>query len=227
MENLYDEAKVIGVRIKNLRLRAGLTQEQLAKNIGVSQGTVAGWERGNSKPSVRVLKKLANELNISIERLTAIDTGPATPESIEAMKSLFSWRESARDELNLLDSGATEGDGKRIVASVKQMFDDSAKADHERQKAAEDAVGGDYLVYLANFLIQNADVLAMLQDAGYKIEVTGRASACIQSGPIKFMMTTSDLVERISRFSKTMEGLVSSFPEMRKEADNDAPQDNP
>ena len=41
------------------------------------------------------------------------------------------------------------------------------------------------------------------------------------------MMTTSDLVERISKLNKTMEGLVSSFPEMRKEADDDAPQDNP
>ena len=224
MENLYDEAKVIGYRIKRLRLRAGLTQEQLAKNIGVSQGTVAGWERGNSKPSVRVLKKLANELDASIEQLTTIDIKPATPETIEAIKSLFSWRERARDELKLKDSGATEGDGKRIVDSVKQMLDDSAKADHERQKAAEDAVGGDYMVFLANFLIQNADVLAMLQDAGYKVEVTGRASACIQSGSIKYMMTTSDLVERISRFSKTIEGLVIAFPEMRKEADDDAPQ---
>ena len=118
-------------------------------------------------------------------------------------------------------------EGKQIIDDLIKMLDDSAKADHERQKAAEDAVGGDYMAYLANFLIQNADVLAMLQDAGYKIEVTGKASACIQSGPIKYMMTTSDLVERISRFNKTMEGLVSSFPEMKKEADDDAPQANP
>ena len=121
----------------------------------------------------------------------------------------------------------TAEESQLIINKVRQSLVDSDKASQERQKAAEDAVGGDYMVFLANFLIQNADVLAMLQDAGYKIEVTGKASACIQSGPIKFMMTTSDLVERISRFSKTMEGLVSSFPEMRKEADDDAPQANP
>ena len=107
------------------------------------------------------------------------------------------------------------------------MLDDSAKADQKRQKAAEEAVGGDYQVYLMNFLIQNADILALLQHVGYKIEVTGRASACIQSGPVKYMMTTSDLVERISKLNKTMEGLVSTFPEMRKEADDDAPQAKP
>ena len=227
MENLYDEAKVIGVRIKNLRLRAGLTQEQLAKNVGVSQGTVAGWERGNSKPGVRVLKKLADELSVSVEVLTRIDVGTATPESLKAIESLFSWRVRARDENNPPDSGTITGEGRRIVDDVKQMLDCATDNAQSRQKAAEDAVGGDYQVFLVNFMIQNADVLAMLQDAGYKIEVTGKASACIQSGPIKFMMTTSDLVERISRFSKTMEGLVSSFPEMRKEADDDAPQDKP
>ena len=121
----------------------------------------------------------------------------------------------------------TAEESQLIINKVRQSLVDSDKASQERQKAAEDAVGGDYMVFLANFLIQNADVLAMLQDAGYKIEVTGKASACIQSGPIKYMMTTSDLVERISRFNKTMEGLVSSFPEMKKEADDDAPQANP
>lgn len=164
---------------------------------------------------------LASKTNLSVMSIRRYESGDRTP-TLDVLERIASAL-----QCELSDLTTTSEEGKHIIDKLRQSLDDSAKADHERQKAAEDAVGGDYMVYLANFLIQNADVLAMLQDAGYKIEVSGRASACIQSGPIKFMMTTSDLVERISRFSKTMEGLVSTFPEMRKEADDDAPQDNP
>lgn len=58
--------------IKKLRIRAGLTQQELSVNVGVSQGTVAGWERGNSKPNVKSLKKLADALNASIDSLSVL-----------------------------------------------------------------------------------------------------------------------------------------------------------
>ena len=37
--------------IKAIRLKLGLTQEDLARKLGVSWGTVARWEGGKSKPS--------------------------------------------------------------------------------------------------------------------------------------------------------------------------------
>lgn len=164
---------------------------------------------------------LASKTNLSVMSIRRYESGDRTP-TLDAVERIASAL-----QCELSDLATTAEEGQLTINKVKQLFDDSAKADQKRQKAAEDAVGGDYQVFLANFLIQNADVLDLLQRVGYKIEVTGKASACIQSGPIKYMMTTSDLVERISRFSKTMEGLVSTFPEMRKEADDDAPQANP
>ena len=214
----------IGESIRKARKEKGWTQAQLADAIGVKRSVVSKYENGLIEPSISKLSEIDS----------ALGTKFVTQESSWA-KSIIWTTGSGESEalsdatlsvLNDVSSQATP-EGKQIIDDLIKMLDDSAKADHERQKAAEDAVGGDYMAYLANFLIQNADVLAMLQDAGYKIEITGRASACIQSGPIKYMMTASDLVERISRFSKTMEGLVSTFPEMRKEADDDAPQDKP
>lgn len=161
---------------------------------------------------------LASKTNLSVMSIRRYESGDRTP-TLDAVERIASAL-----QCELSDLATTAEEGQLTINKVKQLFDDSAKADQKRQKAAEDAVGGDYMVYLANFLIENADVLAVLQDAGYQVSVTGKASACIQSGPIKYMMTTSDLVERISRFSKAMEGLVSTFPEMRKEADDDAPQ---
>ena len=62
-----NELLTIGERIKRQRIRKGMTQQQLADNLGLSQGTVAGWERGSSKPNVRVIQRLAETFGTSTE----------------------------------------------------------------------------------------------------------------------------------------------------------------
>jgi DNA-binding transcriptional regulator YiaG len=44
--------------IRRLRLKLGLTQEQLAVRVGVSFSTVNRWEKGRSRPSPLALKRL-------------------------------------------------------------------------------------------------------------------------------------------------------------------------
>ena len=41
--------------IEEARKAKGLTQEQLAKLVGVTQGAVAQWENGQTHPSFQVL----------------------------------------------------------------------------------------------------------------------------------------------------------------------------
>ncbi len=58
-----------GKFIVKLRKDKKLTQEQLAEKMGVSINAVSKWERGLSFPDVSLLKKLCNELGISVEEL--------------------------------------------------------------------------------------------------------------------------------------------------------------
>jgi DNA-binding transcriptional regulator YiaG len=54
-----------GVEIKKLRARMGLTQVQLAADLGVTENTVARWERDEmkmSEPAVRLLRSLARAI---------------------------------------------------------------------------------------------------------------------------------------------------------------------
>ena len=44
--------------LKTLRVNSGLTQEQLAKILGVNQRTVSAWEKGICEPDFNTLKKL-------------------------------------------------------------------------------------------------------------------------------------------------------------------------
>lgn len=52
----------VGSRIKERRLNIGLTQEQLAKLIGVTKGSIANYENEVSVPKVEILFKLFDAL---------------------------------------------------------------------------------------------------------------------------------------------------------------------
>jgi transcriptional regulator with XRE-family HTH domain len=52
----------IGKRLKDLRFRAGLTQQELADRAGTTQTTVARIERDMVEPEVTTIRKLAEAL---------------------------------------------------------------------------------------------------------------------------------------------------------------------
>lgn len=58
-----------GNRIKLARLKAGMTQAQLAKVLNVTQGTVGSWEVGIAFPRPRNLVKLSEVLKIPVSEL--------------------------------------------------------------------------------------------------------------------------------------------------------------
>lgn len=50
-------------RLKEARVRAGLTQKQVAGMVGIATTTLSGYERGASDPDVGTLCKLMDALN--------------------------------------------------------------------------------------------------------------------------------------------------------------------
>lgn len=55
--------------IKEFRLKAGKTQEELAKALGVTQGAVAQWENGITNPKISSLKAIAEVLGCTLDDL--------------------------------------------------------------------------------------------------------------------------------------------------------------
>lgn len=55
--------------IKTRRKQKGITQEALAKMLGVTQGAVSLWELGEREPNIRILKQMANIFECSIDDL--------------------------------------------------------------------------------------------------------------------------------------------------------------
>ncbi len=60
---------MINTNLKKLRILKNLTQEQLAKLLCVSFKTISHWESGYSTPSLEMLKKIKNTLNVTYEEL--------------------------------------------------------------------------------------------------------------------------------------------------------------
>lgn len=59
----------IGAKIRHLRCKAGLTQEQLAEKLGLSAQSVSKWENAVAMPDITLLPKLAEEFGVSIDEL--------------------------------------------------------------------------------------------------------------------------------------------------------------
>ena len=60
-----------GALIAAIRKEKGMTQEQLGERLFVTDKAVSKWERGASAPSVDVLEKLAEVLDITVTELLA------------------------------------------------------------------------------------------------------------------------------------------------------------
>ena len=59
----------LGNKIKQLRLKAGLTQEQLASKIGVSAQSISKWETESTMPDITLLPLLSSEFGVTIDEL--------------------------------------------------------------------------------------------------------------------------------------------------------------
>lgn len=59
----------LGARLKNARRARGYTQEEIAQKLGVSIGTVSGYERDYREPDNDTLKALAKLYGVSVEYL--------------------------------------------------------------------------------------------------------------------------------------------------------------
>ena len=60
-------------RLKENRLKQGLTQEQLADRIGISYQSVSKWERSGGLPDITILPRLAACFGITVDELIGCD----------------------------------------------------------------------------------------------------------------------------------------------------------
>ena len=103
----------IGVKIKEARLAANMTQEELAKKIGVSKNAISNYENGVSAPKVELLCAIMKHLEIDANYLYSLPQGAAphlrlTPHEQDVIRSYRAHPElqAAVDRVLLLEPEA-------------------------------------------------------------------------------------------------------------------------
>ena len=86
---------MLGNRLRKCRLAAGMTQQQLADKLNLSNKTISKWESGNGSPDISNLPVLAETLGISVDELLKgelnkpeADTNPDVPKDCSPRKEL-------------------------------------------------------------------------------------------------------------------------------------------
>lgn len=60
---------ILAQKIREIRAKAGLNQEELAKVCQTTRPTVSRWELGKSEPRPRHLRAIARLANITVDEL--------------------------------------------------------------------------------------------------------------------------------------------------------------
>lgn len=81
----------LGNKLKTLRLKKELTQQQLADILGVTKSVISAYENGMRYPSYALLIKIARIFHVTtdyllgLENKNTIDTSGLTDEQIKAL----------------------------------------------------------------------------------------------------------------------------------------------
>lgn len=106
---------VFGDRLKKLRKKNKLTQEELGKILNVAKSTVSSWESGISDPPYNTLKEIAKLFCISTDYLLGIN--------IDSVSDFQKCKSALKNMgmLNEKNGDMTEEDLKKALKIIEIM----------------------------------------------------------------------------------------------------------
>ena len=97
-----------GAFLKELRREKGITQEQLAEELGVSGRTISRWETGSNMPDISLLVEIAGFFDVSI------------PEIIKGERKSDEMKEEEKEIAETMSDYA-KTEKEKLVKSIRNM----------------------------------------------------------------------------------------------------------
>lgn len=119
---MCDGCSAVGKRIREMRLRTGITQESLAEKCGVNTSYIGQIERGERRPSLKTISMIADALGTDASMLLATTE---TPESAALQ--------------HLVDTVA--GCSVHVINTVTKLAEVIVAAYHEQNENAGQTTG--------------------------------------------------------------------------------------
>jgi transcriptional regulator with XRE-family HTH domain len=101
-----------------IRKKKGLSQADLGKMIGTSGDVVGRYERGDISPSVEVVSKIADALEVSVDYLLGKTKMEMDKQALKRLEDISTLTpENKKFVLNLIDMALRDFKTKRTYAS--------------------------------------------------------------------------------------------------------------
>lgn len=120
----------IGNKIKQLRQKSGLTQEQLGSRLNVSPQSISKWETGVTMPDISLLPLISSELGVTIDELFDL----TVDEKLQRIERRLDVEDVLSDELfieyeDLLKLQLEEcEDRRRILSLLARLYHHRAES---------------------------------------------------------------------------------------------------
>lgn len=117
------ENKTIGTRIREIRKNNDMTQEEFAEKIGISEKTLALWERDIKSPSAVYLSELCKRTGVSADYIlgTGLDDGIMSKKILEELQQGSEISESLIKEFVVAIEGLSLKKTREIMEVAVKM----------------------------------------------------------------------------------------------------------
>ena len=121
----------LGKKIRQLRNKAGMTQEQLAERLGVSAQSVSKWENAVAMPDITLLPALSGAFGVSIDELFSLTTEQRLQRIESRMEAsgelpgalFLEYEEYLSDQLSVHD------DRRRVLSLLGHLYHHRMESD--------------------------------------------------------------------------------------------------
>ena len=116
---------VFAEQLKTLRKINGLTQKELAENVGVQQGAINKWESKQTEPNIEKLVKLADYFDVSLDYLMGGKMKNITEEFSLCLKKIRMKRKLSQkqiaEELKISQQQYSKWEGGIITPNAETL----------------------------------------------------------------------------------------------------------
>ncbi len=175
----------LGQRIQELRKRAGLTQEQLAEQLGVTRQAVSKWESDNGVPELDALIALSRYFNLTLGELLGVE---------EPRREEFRREEPSRD---------TAAETERRVEEVLRRYVEATR------RQARPSMHGKYGWKAP--LIAVAGLLTLVVVLGVKIGSLDSALNNVLNGRMAYLESSvSNLTNQVNSMEYQLQEILAA-----------------
>lgn len=179
MPALYNYTNVLRageLDIKSARLKAGMTQKELGKILGVTKQTIINYEKGTTKPSWERLEDIAKALKIDVDELFPYSEFGEKKgdlkwaEHLERLANDFQYARMAEEEL-LLQSLFNYSKFQREVEQktyIKEQLNQALELESNNTMSDEDKIDLIILKYEKDIQKKIDNLIALYKDQSDK-----------------------------------------------------------